>query len=230
MYNNQYMFNVVWFKRDARVHDHAPLAAAVATGLPVLPLYVNEPAMWQLPTASGRQWAAQREALSELAAELATRGSPLVVRTGVVVEILEALYRRHGPFNLWAHAETFTDASFARDIAVRRWARTRGLKFTDMPQFGIRRPHKSREGWAGAWEACMRAPQVAAPVHIQPLAGVVPGGLPAWPTPLLTPDPCSSLLSGRQPGGRRAALTLLSSFTTGRGRAAGSPFTWPTAA
>ena len=36
---------VVWFKRDLRVHDHAPLAAAVARG-PVLCLYVVEPSVW----------------------------------------------------------------------------------------------------------------------------------------------------------------------------------------
>lgn len=29
---------VVWFKRDLRVHDHAALTAAVDTGAPVLPL------------------------------------------------------------------------------------------------------------------------------------------------------------------------------------------------
>jgi deoxyribodipyrimidine photo-lyase len=29
---------IVWFKRDLRVHDHAPLAAACASGRSVLPL------------------------------------------------------------------------------------------------------------------------------------------------------------------------------------------------
>ncbi|HBP78091.1 MAG TPA: hypothetical protein DD685_04185, partial [Halomonas sp.] len=29
---------VVWFKRDLRIHDHAPLANAAAAG-PVLPLF-----------------------------------------------------------------------------------------------------------------------------------------------------------------------------------------------
>jgi len=33
---------VVWFKRDLRVHDHAPLCAAANAG-PVVPLYVVEP-------------------------------------------------------------------------------------------------------------------------------------------------------------------------------------------
>ena len=35
-------YTVVWFKRDLRVDDHAPLAHAAAHG-PVLCLYVLEP-------------------------------------------------------------------------------------------------------------------------------------------------------------------------------------------
>ena len=44
-------YGVVWFKRDLRVQDHAPLAEAVARG-PVLCLYILEPALWQQPDAA----------------------------------------------------------------------------------------------------------------------------------------------------------------------------------
>ncbi|MEP4997688.1 deoxyribodipyrimidine photo-lyase, partial [Pseudophaeobacter sp.] len=46
---------VVWFKRDLRVVDHAALACAARAG-PVLPLYVVEPDLWQQPDASPRHW------------------------------------------------------------------------------------------------------------------------------------------------------------------------------
>ncbi len=45
--------NVVWFKRDLRLHQHAPLAAATEAGAIVL-LYVIEPDLWQLPDSSRR--------------------------------------------------------------------------------------------------------------------------------------------------------------------------------
>jgi deoxyribodipyrimidine photo-lyase len=35
---------LVWFKRDLRVFDHAPLAQAARRG-PVLPLYIAEPGL-----------------------------------------------------------------------------------------------------------------------------------------------------------------------------------------
>ena len=44
-------YTVVWFKRDLRVHDHAPLAQAAQRG-PVLCLYVVEPSLWAQPDAA----------------------------------------------------------------------------------------------------------------------------------------------------------------------------------
>ncbi|HAS45288.1 MAG TPA: hypothetical protein DCS93_32695, partial [Microscillaceae bacterium] len=35
--------NVVWFKRDLRLQDHAPLKAAIESGLPTLLIYIFEP-------------------------------------------------------------------------------------------------------------------------------------------------------------------------------------------
>ncbi|MDP6218029.1 MAG: deoxyribodipyrimidine photo-lyase, partial [Alphaproteobacteria bacterium] len=46
--------SIVWFKRDLRVADHAPLHAAVASGYPVLPLYMIEPEYWAQDTSSTR--------------------------------------------------------------------------------------------------------------------------------------------------------------------------------
>jgi deoxyribodipyrimidine photo-lyase len=48
------MLNVVWFKRDLRAVDHAPLSRAAAAGGPVLPLWIAEPALLDAPDASAR--------------------------------------------------------------------------------------------------------------------------------------------------------------------------------
>jgi len=94
--------HVVWFKRDLRAADHPPLSAAAARGA-VLPLYIAEPAYWQLPDTSGRQWQATAEALRDLREDLARCGQPLVVRQGDAVAVLEAIRLRHGIAALWSH-------------------------------------------------------------------------------------------------------------------------------
>ena len=58
---------VVWFKRDLRWEDHAPLAAAVATGQPVVALLLHEPSLWAQPVYSNRHWCFEYESAAELA-------------------------------------------------------------------------------------------------------------------------------------------------------------------
>lgn len=59
---------VVWFKRDLRWEDHAPLAAAVATGQPVVALLLHEPSLWSQPVYSNRHACFEYESATELAA------------------------------------------------------------------------------------------------------------------------------------------------------------------
>jgi deoxyribodipyrimidine photo-lyase len=129
------MLQVVWFKRDLRIADHAPLALAAAAG-PVLPIYLVEPSLWQQPDASGRHWAFVRESLIELRDALAALGQPLVIRRGEAVTAFEALRAKRGPFALWSHQETGNGWSYARDVAVLGWAREHGIAWTAMAGHG----------------------------------------------------------------------------------------------
>jgi deoxyribodipyrimidine photo-lyase len=207
------MWHVVWFKRDLRVEDHAPLAAAAAAG-PVLPFYVVEPELWAQPDASGRHWAFVRESLLALRAALADVGLPLVVRTGDVVAVLERLRRRHGIASIRAHHETGNDWTFRRDRRVLGWAREQGIAVTEYPAFGVVRGLRSRARWTARWEQVMRAPIAPLQVAAQPALPFDVGAIPDWPSPDLPADPCP----GRQPGGRAQALALLDSFLGERGR------------
>ena len=47
--------NVVWFKRDLRINDHAPLMMAVKNGK-IITLYILEPELWQQPDLSFRHY------------------------------------------------------------------------------------------------------------------------------------------------------------------------------
>jgi deoxyribodipyrimidine photo-lyase len=53
-------YTVLWFKRDLRVHDHAPLVDAARQG-PVLCLYVLEPSLWAQPDCALQHYGFLRE-------------------------------------------------------------------------------------------------------------------------------------------------------------------------
>ena len=207
------MLEIVWFKRDLRIHDHAPLAAAAASGRPVVPLYVLEPGLWAQPEMAGRHLDFLIESLDDLGAALARLGAQLVLRHGEAVDVLERLHRTHGIATLRAHEETGLHWTYDRDRAVRAWARRAGIPFVEYRQHGVWRARRDRDGWARRWDAMMADEPVAAPTRLL-AAGLPQDERPDVAALDLDPDPCP----GRQRGGRAVAITALRSFLAERGR------------
>jgi deoxyribodipyrimidine photo-lyase len=205
------MLEVVWFKRDLRVHDHAPLTAAAQAGR-VLPLYVVEPEAWRQADASGRQWQFVRESLQALDTALRQRGQGLLIEIGEAVAVLEHLRTRFGAIRLWSHQETGNLWSYARDRAVAQWARTQGVEWIELPQHGVIRRLASRDGWARRWEARMAEARAFAPQMLAPVVETSAFPEDLWPAGLAA-DACPQ----RQAGGRRPAIDTLRSFLDHRG-------------
>ncbi len=202
---------VVWFKRDLRVADHRPLAKAAERGA-VLPLFVVEPELWQLPDMSARHWAFVAESLEELRDALAALGQPLIVRVGHVTDVLNGIATDHPIAALWSHQETGNAWTYTRDLAVGAWCRAKGIPWQEERQGGVIRRLESRDGWARRWDRFMAEPQTPAPT-LAPLDGVEPGAIPTAQDLGLSSDPCP----GRQQGGIAAARERLDSFLTTRG-------------
>ncbi|MCU0886430.1 MAG: deoxyribodipyrimidine photo-lyase [Rubritepida sp.] len=204
------MIEVVWFKRDLRVADHAALTAARGR---VVCLHVVEPGYWAGEDASPRQWRFQRGALLDLRQALGALGLPLTVRQGEVVEVLAALHARHGIAALHSHEETGNLWTYARDRAVGRFCRAHGIPWTEHRQFGVFRRLDTRDRWAARFAAHMRAPRLGPPQGLRPVAEEPDGAIPEQPFAWNAEDSLVRL----QPPGREAALALLNGFLAGRG-------------
>lgn len=203
---------LVWFKRDLRVRDHAPLAEAMhfegALGLVVI-----EPQWLQSPECDPRHVGFLLDCVAELQRDLAARGMPLIVRTGAVPQVLQSL-RREIPFShLFSHEETGPGWSYTRDLAVAAWCRNQGVHWAESPQTGVVRRLRSRTGWAGRWAQRMNAPEA------QPARGFKAAlGLEACAVPTLRQLDVPALGAPLPPGGERAAWATFDSFLAGRGR------------
>jgi deoxyribodipyrimidine photo-lyase len=209
---------VVWFKRDLRVADHAPLCGAAAAG-PVLPLFVFDPRVLAAPDFSAQHLGFVRECLDALGQTLASLGARLHVATGATAEVLDRLAHEQAIGGLWSHEETGNAVTYAIDREVARWCRERGIIWRQFPQNGVVRGLARRDGWARQWEARMQTPVLATP---QGLVGrnIVPSPGNAVPSIGLLASaekPADALADkpGRQRGGRRAALARLDAFLDG---------------
>ncbi len=203
---------ILWFKRDLRVADHPALARAAQIGAPVLPLYIVEPELWRQPDADARHYGFLRESLVDLRAELARLGLRLVIRVGEAVDVFEALRRDHDITHLVSHEETGNGWTYARDRAVAAWARGQGVTWQELPQSGVVRRLRGRDGWADARDRFMAQP-LAMAGHAPMLEGVAAQPLPGAAALGLGAD-----APARQAGGRAAGLSLLDSFLMTRGQ------------
>jgi deoxyribodipyrimidine photo-lyase len=82
---------LLWFRNDLRLTDHRALAAAVATGVPVLPVFVLDdisPGAWK-PGAASRWWL--HKSLESLGRSIDETGGKLILRWGAADEVLVKL-------------------------------------------------------------------------------------------------------------------------------------------
>ena len=117
---------IVWFRRDLRLADNPALAAAIATGLPVVCAYVHAPeeeAPW-VPGAASRWWL--HRSLARLGESIAAAGNALVLRFGPSEAALLRLVAETGASHVcWNRL--YEPGVAARDDALARTLRSQGV-------------------------------------------------------------------------------------------------------
>jgi len=216
---------LLWFRLDLRLADNPALAAAVARGRPVVPVFVlddEDSGEWAAGGAS-RWWLHQ--SLDRLATALRERGATLVLRRGPATPAIERLV-----------AETGADAVFwnrryepwatARDEGIKTSLKARGVASRSFNAGLLREPWEVATGSGGPyrvftpfWKALRAAvpdeAPVAAPDRI-PAAAVAPPGddLADWKLTPSRPDWAAGLRDAWKPG-EAAARDRLGEFLDG---------------
>ena len=213
---------LVWFKRDLRLHDHLPLAMA-ATHARAFAVYVIEPDWLASPEFDPQHLDFALGCLAELRTTLASRGLPLVVRTGEVRAVFDTLREETGFTHMVSHEETGPDWTYARDLAVADWCRSHSVTWEEIPQHGVVRRLARRSGWAARWQQRMDEAETAAPAVFRGAAVTVAD------LPTLADFGLAHTRRDKQPPGETAGLVTLQSFLRTRGgsyrRAISSPLT-----
>ena len=214
---------LVWFKRDLRVVDHAPLAQALHFER-FQAVYIFEPEWLGSPECGARHVQFALVSLAELQLRLAERGIALQVHCGPAVQVLQGLQQAHGFSHLLSHEETGSGWSYARDLAVKAWCASAGLNWMELTQTGVVRRLRSRAGWAKHWAQRMSQPMApswrglaALPNSARGMGfghqALAPGALPSLAELGFSPQGMPDIEAGE-----KAAWATLRSFLAGRGR------------
>ncbi|WP_226390642.1 cryptochrome/deoxyribodipyrimidine photo-lyase family protein [Penaeicola halotolerans] len=207
----KFPFNLVWLKRDLRLTDHEPLAAAIATGRPTLLLYCFEPSVMEAPSYDIRHWRFVFQSLVEMNEKLAPYQCQVQILYTEVLPFLTVLERDFDLAAIYSHEETGLAVTYERDKAVSAFCKKHQIPWYEYQQFGVRRGRKNRKNWSGDWYGQMS--QVLATVDLKALK---PFSLPKkwlenWNTPL--PEAVKEPMpEGMQSGGSSKAWRYLHSF------------------
>lgn len=204
--------HIVWFKRDLRLHDHAPLVHAAARRS-VMPLYVFEPEFWKQPEWDQTHFEFVCQSLKELHGALHQIGLQLHCRVGEVVDVLADIHRRISIASVHSHEETGGRWTFQRDRRVGDWLRANGIEWREYPQNGVVRGLRNRDGWASHWKQWMQRPQSGPPEQAIGVEGKTSLHLPDKEELLIQSAPDTR----SQSGGESNAHHLLDSFLENRG-------------
>jgi deoxyribodipyrimidine photo-lyase len=216
---------LVWFRRDLRVHDHPALVAALERGGPVVPVFCIDDRLLRGRHASGPRVRFMLECLADLRRALSARGSGLVVVRGrpeaELARVAAALgaARVHFSFDVGAFARR-------RDGRVLDALRAVGTEAVAHPGvFAFENPRALRTGAGGvytvftpfhrAWEARRKRPVLAEPMALPALpAGVDPGAIPD-PDELHAGPALEAVVEGGESAGLAAADAWLAGGVAG---------------
>ena len=155
---NKEEINVVWFKRDLRFTDHAPLNFAQQSELPILLIYCFEPSVMAYEDSDQRHWRFIYESLQEMNIRLSKKESRLYIFHQEVEKVFEVLIQRYAIKNIFSSEETGNALTYARDKSMASWFKKHQIVWNEYQTNGIVRRLKSRKIWDKQWESHMSAP------------------------------------------------------------------------
>ncbi|GKY89821.1 cryptochrome/photolyase family protein [Sinisalibacter aestuarii] len=138
---------LLWLRRDLRLADHPALRAAIATGQPVIPVFIRDDSVDGLGAAARFRLGLALVALAEGLGALQSR---LTLRAGPAEETLAALIAETGA-NAVYWTRLYDPASIARDTAVKAALTARGVRAESFPGHVLFEPWRVATGQGGPY-------------------------------------------------------------------------------
>jgi deoxyribodipyrimidine photo-lyase len=208
------MNSVVWFKRDLRLRDHAPLAAAIESRRPVVLLYCFEPELLADSHYSERHWRFVWESLQDMQKALGAHGARLHICCADPRSLFRRLVEAKQIHSLYSHEETGLARTFDRDRDIAALLESNGVPWQEFPSNGVSRGRRNRSNWNRDWSRTM-----SAACENPSLSSLASDDRPSALTEFElgeVPDRWQQRGETFQPGGENAARRVLDSFLNGR--------------
>jgi len=213
---------IVWLRQDLRLRDNPALAAAAATGAPIVPLYVLDdetPGRWR-PGGASRWWL--QHSLAALDASLRASGARLILRRGRAEAVVRQLVDDIRPRAVYWN-RCYEPHAIARDTKLKQQLAAHSVGAESFNAGLLFEPWTVRtlggtpfKVFTPFWRACLAAPEPAAPAKAPrrlppPAAWPASDALADWRLSPQKPDWAGGLRDAWTPG-EAGALAQLDRF------------------
>lgn len=168
---------IVWFREDLRNSDNPALAAATATGGPVVCLYIRETGSLQARALGGAAMWWLNQSLKALAASLEALGGRLILRTGNPDAVLPALVRETGANSVF-WSRRYGEAERTSDAGIKAALKDSGINVQSFNARLLMEPWALKTGaggyyrvftpfWRSLQASYTAPPQLLPPKHMK---------------------------------------------------------------
>ncbi len=205
--------NIVWFKKDLRLHDHAPLYHALLENEPLLLCFILEPSVFCGPYYSARHARFILESIKDLQARLGNYGTTVHFFHSEALPVFQFLNNLFEIRKVFSHTETNIRITFERDKACGRFFKANEICWEEYAQNGVIRGLQSRDKWPEGQKAYLTGEELT-----PDLSGI--RTVPPFPIPqeinLPLPEAYLQCDPNFQRGGETTGLAVWSDFLKNR--------------
>ena len=153
--------NVVWFKRDLRLHDNEAIFNALQSKKRILFVYVFENSLLNDPHYNTRHWNFIKQSINDINEDLLQYKTKLLTVTSEVITVFNQLQNYYKIDSVFSHQETGLLVTYNRDKDFARYCRNNNIKWIENNNNGVLRGLLNRDDWFEKWDDFMESPQLS---------------------------------------------------------------------
>ena len=139
--------DIVWFKRDFRLEDHAPINAVATSNNDFLGIFIIEPSRFKQKDNDPIHIDWELKCAIKLQNRIRLLGGEMFILHGEVIDIFKEISSKYNISNIYSHEETGTEWSYNRDIEVAGWFESQKINWKEYPTNAVIRRLKDRDNW-----------------------------------------------------------------------------------
>jgi len=200
--------SIYWFKRDLRLEDNEALSFAIKHKNPCICVYIFEDIILDNPHYSQRHFNFIKQSLEDLNLQLKDYHTRVLVVHAEALSFFRTLTETFNIKNVYSHQETGLNCTFQRDLQLAGFFKSKGIKWTETQNNGVKRGRKNRKNWRKDWETFMNQKCIPFKANPGDFYSQSKINQPAFKEVNLKTENSKNF----QPGGRRFGLRYADSF------------------